>query len=318
MRVVSLLPAATEWVCAMGAEDALVGRSHECDWPAAVRELPAVTRASVEDAGDSAAIDAAVQERLQDGLSLYSVDLDRLRELDPDVILTQTQCDVCAVTPAQLDDALADWTGAEPTVVSLAPQTLKQVFDGALRIGRAIDRLDAAMQVLARGEARLKALRNQLGLDRSTNPASLPTIACIEWLEPLMTAGHWMPDVAEMAGAQAVAAEAGAPSRPVEWEALREADPDAIAVIPCGFSLEETERDLHYLTDRPGWQDLKAVREGRVVAFDGNAYFNRPGPRLYRAVELLATALHPDRVDLDPPPSEDERRRVARPRSSPA
>lgn len=299
MRIVSLLPAATEWVCAFGGENDLVGRSHECDAPSSVRALPAVTRPAYESGGDSAAIDRTVQTRLHDGLSLYDVDLERLRDLEPDLILTQAQCAVCAVSLPQLQAELADWTDTAPELFSMEPMTLKAALDVALRLGRKIGRAESAMRFIGRQERWLKALRTRIGVDRRTDPEMLPTVACIEWMEPLMTAGHWMPDVADMAGARSVLAEKGAPSRTVDWADLRAADPDVMAVMPCGFALEETIRDLHYLTGRDGWGDLRAVRSGRVVLFNGDAYFNRPGPRIYRSIELLAAAVHPKAVGAD-------------------
>jgi iron complex transport system substrate-binding protein len=307
MRIVSLLPAATEWVCAFGAAEDLVGRSHECDYPADIQDVPVVTRATYSSEGDSAAIDTAVQEKLQNGLSLYAVDLDRLRELEPDVILTQDQCDVCAVSMPELEEALRDGFGSEPEVFSMQPSTFKQVLDAALRLGRLLDRTDAAMSTVAALERRLQQLRDRLGVDKRDDPADRTTIACIEWMEPLMTAGHWMPDVAGHAGARAVLSAAGSPSQPVAWSALRQTDPDVLAVMPCGFTLDETRRDLSYLTRRDGWNDLTAVRDGRVALLDGNAYFNRPGPRLYRSTELLASVVAPHRADLDPPARDWER-----------
>ncbi len=299
MRIVSLLPAATEWVCAFDASEDLVGRSHACDFPPSIRALPALTRVAfdVGHAGSSE-IDAAVRGRLLEGLSLYAVDLDRLRALRPDLVLTQAQCAVCAVEASQLEAALAAWTDGRPRLFSMEPMTFKEVLNAALRLGRELGRTEAAMRVVAEGERRLLTLRERLGLPRSADPATFPTVACIEWLEPVMTAGHWMPDVAERAGGRAVLADAGAPSRYVAWDDLRAADPDVIAVMPCGFPLERTRRDLHLLTSKPGWDSLRAVRNGRVFLFDGNAYFNRPGPRLHRAAELLAAALHPERVPI--------------------
>ncbi|MEF8938209.1 MAG: cobalamin-binding protein [Salinivenus sp.] len=311
MRIVSLLPAATEWVCALGAADQLVGRSHECDSPPEIQDRPVVTAPTFDAADDSAAIDDAVQAQVQEGLSLYEVDLDRLRALDPDLVVTQDQCDVCAVNRSQLENRLADWTGGAPSVFSMQPQTLKEVFDEALRLGRRLDRLDAAMEVLAEGEARLKALRDRIGVDRRTDPASLPSVACIEWLQPLMVAGHWMPDVVEMAGGQPVLSESGTPTKRVEWAALRDADPDVIVCMPCGFTVEETRRDLHYLTNREGWEGLSAVQNDRVALLDGNAYYNRPGRRLYRAIAILGTVLYPD-LTLDPPPAAWERQDLDR------
>jgi len=306
MRIVSLLPAATEWVCALGATDSLVGRSHECDYPAEIRDRPVVTAPSFDAEADSAAIDNAVQSQVQEGLSLYEVDLERLRALEPDLIVTQDQCDVCAVSQSDLEARLGDWTRTEPAVFSLQPQTLKDVFDEVLQLGREMSRLEQAMEVLAEGEARLQALRNRIGVDRRTEPESRPSVACIEWIEPLMVAGHWMPDVVELAGGHPVLAEAGTPTRRVEWATLREADPDVIACMPCGFTLEETRRDFSSLTEREGWEALSAVRRGRVTLLDGSAYYNRPGVRIYRAIELLASALYPD-LSLDPPPASWER-----------
>ena len=306
MRIVSLLPAATEWVCALGGAEGLVGRSHECDHPPEIRDRPAVTAPTFEAEGDSAAIDDAVREQVQAGLSLYEVDLDRMRALAPDLVLTQDQCEVCAVSRTDLEARLADWTGGSPTLFSMQPQTLKQVFEEVLQLGRVLDRLERAMEVLGAGEARLKALRDRIGVDRRTDPSTLPSVACIEWLEPLMVAGHWMPDVVEMAGGRAVLAESGEPSRRVDWADLRAADPDVIVCMPCGFTIEETRRDLSSLTGRAGWASLTAVQNGRVALLDGNAYYNRPGPRLYRAVELLASVLYPD-LSVEPAPEPWER-----------
>ncbi|PSQ89446.1 MAG: cobalamin-binding protein [Bacteroidetes bacterium QS_8_64_10] len=298
MRIASLLPAATEWLAAFDALDDLVARSHECDWPPAARSAPVVTSAAIPaDATTSAAIDRSVQETLSEGLSLYDVDLEQLRRLSPDLVLTQAQCEACAVSLPQLEDMLEEESDARPELLSMQPMTLKEVFDEALRLGKKAGRIDKAMAVIADGEERLRRLRERLGLNDDT--AERPTVACIEWMDPLMTAGHWMPDVARQAGGKAVLAGKGEPSRRIIWDALREADPDVIAVMPCGFSLDETRADLYALTDRPGWRELGAVRAGRVFLFDGSAYFNRPGPRLYRSVELLAAALHPDSTEVN-------------------
>ena len=279
--------------------------------------MPVVTAPTYESDGDSAAIDEAVQGQLQEGLSLYEVDLERLRGLEPDLIVTQDQCEVCAVSLPELEERLADWTGAGPEVVSMRPQTLKEVLDEALRLARAMDVMDRAMEVIANLETGLRVLRDQIGVDRTTDPQSLPSVACVEWLEPLMVAGHWMPDVVEMAGGQAVLGRAGEPTRPIEWADLRDADPDVLALMPCGFTIEETRRDLHYLTEQPGWNDLSAVQTQQVALLDGNAYFNRPGPRLYRAIEVLAGVLHPEQLHPDPPVADWGRQWLQATESSP-
>ena len=300
MNIISLLPAATEWIAAFGCADQLVGRSHECDWPDTVQGVPVVTSASYDSGGDSSAIDDAVNERLQQGLSLYDIDLDQLHDLEPDVIVTQDQCEVCAVSLPQLEEALADWGGANaPELVSLQPSTYKEVLDSALRLARTIGAGSDAMREIAGGEMRLQTLRSAVGVDRRVDPDTLPTVACIEWMDPLMAAGHWMPDLAEHAGARCVLAEKGDRSPVIEFDALLDADPDAIAIIPCGFTIDQTQRDLHLLTEREGWTDLTAVKNRRVAVLDGNAYFNRPGPRLVRSCELLASVVH-RRDDLVP------------------
>jgi iron complex transport system substrate-binding protein len=292
MRVVSLLPAATEWVYALGAGASLVGRSHACDHPPAAAALPALTRPAVA-AGTSASIDTAVRARLRQGLSLFDLDLEALRALAPNLVLTQAQCDVCAVSLTQLEEVLAAWTDARPRLFSMEPMTFKEVLDAALRLGRALGCDAEAMRFVAAAELRLQRLRDALGLRRDTDPAGLPTVACLEWLDPLMTAGHWMPDVVELAGGRAVLAEKGTPSAYVRWSDLCAADPDVLVVAPCGFTLDQTRAVLGAPAAGAGWAQLTAVRAGRVYLFDGRAYFNRPGPRLYRSVELLAQALYP-------------------------
>jgi iron complex transport system substrate-binding protein len=310
MRIASLLPATTEWVCAFGAAGDLVARSHECHGPPGLDDVPVVTEATYDAPGaDSRAIDDAVRARLDAGLSLYDVRTERLRALRPDVILTQTQCEVCAVSRAQLDEALAGWSDGEaPRLFSLAPATLKDVFEAGLAVGRAIGRAEAAVSFLAEKEKQLRALREHLP-DADAETATRPTVACVEWLDPLMTAGHWTPGLARQAGGRAALGEEGERSQTVAWEDLRAADPDVLAVMPCGFSLEETRGELSALTGRPGFAELSAAREGRVYLFDGNAHFNRPGPRLYRSAELLAVALWPERADgfADPKPREMQR-----------
>ena len=296
MRIVSLLPAATEWVCAFGAGASLVGRSHECDFPPEILDRPVLTRPRVDARGTSAEIDRQVRTVWEQGLSLYEIDWERLRALQPDLILTQAQCPVCAVSVSELEAGLADWPAPRPQVLAMAPQTLKQVLDAALEIGRHIGRLHEAMSYLARAEKRLRHLRDFLGLRRRSDPSTFPRVACIEWLDPLIVAGHWMPDVVEMAGGQTVLAESGRPSRTITWAELQAADPDVLLLMPCGFTVAQTARELPELMQRPEWQTLRAVQEGRVFVLDGHAYFNRPGPRLYRSIELVAVCLHPDRL----------------------
>jgi iron complex transport system substrate-binding protein len=293
MRIASLLPAATEWVVAFSGAGDLVGRSHECDHPPAVQSLPVLTAATYPQADEARAIHNAVQERVQAGLSLYDVDLERLAALEPDLVLTQAQCEVCA---ASLSDIEADLREHVPgaKLFSMQPATMKAVLDTALRLGRTLGRTEAAMQYIATREQRLRQLHEAIGLERRTEPDTLPSVVCIEWTDPLMVAGHWTPDVVRHGGGHALLTEPGAASRRIVWEELAAADPDALFVMPCGFTLAHTARNWEALTAHPQWEDLRAVQSGRVFVFDGNAYFNRPGPRLYRAAELVAQTLYPD------------------------
>lgn len=282
-RIVSLLPSATEIAVAVGLGDCLVGRSHECDYPAFVGELPVCTSTKLEKGLTSRQIDDRVQEIVRQGLSVYAVDAELLRALKPDLILTQSQCAVCAVTPADLADALDDWTGTAPQLLSLAPDTLGDVWGDFGRVG------DAA-NVRAEADATVEALQARLHVlsEQSAGRADRPTVAAIEWIEPLMAAGNWVPELVELAGGRPLFAAAGQHSPWLDWADLFAADPDYIIAMPCGFQLAQTLADLDPLVKREGWADLSAVRAGRVFAADGHHYFNRPGPRLVESAEIIA------------------------------
>lgn len=304
MRIVSLLPAATEWICAFGAGGELVGRSHACTYPPAVKKVPVVTGTRLEPSSDAQQVDQTIKERLNKGLSIYNVDLKKVKQLAPDLIITQDQCEVCGVSLSLVEKDLQKWMKDEAQLLSVAPRTLKEVLDSALRIGQAVDRLPAAMKVIGGAEKQLQRFLNRLGVQRdgSLKDKKRPTVAAIEWLKPLMVAGHWMPDVIEKAGGTPLLSKDGKPSRSLDWKELVQADPDVLAIMPCGYTLAQTQKNLHYCTEHPLWQKLRAVDEGRVFVFDGDAYYNRPGPRLYRSVQLMGQALHPNRVkSLSPP-----------------
>lgn len=288
LRIVSLLPSATEIVAAMGMAPHLVGRSHQCDFPAAVLDLPALSATKVRLDGTSADIDRRVNEIIAQGISCYSVDAERLRALNPDVILTQTQCAICAVTPADLEEALDCWLDAAPVLVSLEPNDLSDVWADMRRVGRALGVDDAAHSAIVGLQARLARIRRTAAqADRR------PTVAAIEWIDPLMAGGNWMPELIEAAGGESLFATPGQHSPWLEWSALAEADPDVILVLPCGFTIPQSLADIPLLTARPEWRELKAVREGRVFVIDGHHYFNRPGPRLVESAEMIAEILHP-------------------------
>jgi iron complex transport system substrate-binding protein len=288
-RIASLLPSCTEIACALGFEDALVGRSHECDHPSGVRALPPLTAPKLDPEGSSAAIDDRVKQLVRDGLSVYRVDADRLRELAPSVILTQQQCDVCAATPKDLEDALASWIGEPPRIVSLEPGCLADVWEDIERVAIALDAEERGREVSARLTERVSDIAQ-----RALRIRERPSVACIEWIDPLMAAGNWMPELVTLAGGRCVFGEAGSHSPWIGWDDLRRADPEVLVVLPCGFDLERTRDELAVLSTRPEWASLRAVRSGRVFVTDGNQYFNRPGPRLVESLEILTEILHPD------------------------
>jgi iron complex transport system substrate-binding protein len=282
LNIVSLLASTTEITCALGLGSHLVGRSHECDYPPQVRRLPQCSRPRFPD-GSSRAIDASVRSLVEQALSLYSIDVDLLESLAPDVILTQDQCEVCAVTLADVERALAGLS-SRPRVVSVKPFSLEDVLADVLRISVAIDQPDRGRELVERMKQGLAAPTVQ----------SLRSIVCLEWLDPLMACGYWAPQLVERAGGRDLL---GCPRGHAPWiqlDALIKADPDVILAMPCGFGLERAAQEMKALVSQSSWSSLRAVRSGQVYAADGNAYFNRPGPRLVESREILQELLHPE------------------------
>jgi iron complex transport system substrate-binding protein len=288
LRVISLLPSCTEIVCALGQGDRLVGRSHECDYPPEVRRLPACTAPKLDISASSGEIDRQVKSLLQDALSIYRVDAEKLKDLQPDVILTQSQCEVCAVSLPEVEQAVGEWTDGRPHIVSLAPAGLGDVWKDILRVAEAIDARQRGIELVARLEQRVENIAAQ-----TRNRPRRPSVACVEWLDPLMAAGNWVPELVELAGGQNLFGEAGKHSPWLDWKALCKRDPEIIVVMPCGFDLMRTRSEVRVLA-KSGWENLRAVKNGRVYLTDGNQYFNRPGPRLAESLEILAEIICPD------------------------
>lgn len=300
-RVASLISSSTEIVCALGLRERLVARSHECDHPPEVLALPQVTRPRLDASLSSAEIDRQVREAPRQALSIYDVDGERLRALAPEVVLTQVQCDVCAPSLRDVEAALEGWGpgGGRPRVVSLAPYALADVWEDVRRVAGALgepargERLVADLQArMARAGARADAALARAGGRR-------PRVALIEWLDPLMTAGNWMPELCARAGGECLFGRAGVHSPHLAWSELVAADPDVVVLLPCGFDLARTRAEAAALARRPEWRALRAVRAGRAVVCDGNAYFNRPGPRLVESLEALVEVLFPGDPDAD-------------------
>ncbi|MFJ6948646.1 cobalamin-binding protein [Streptomyces wuyuanensis] len=291
MRIVSLLPAATDIVAELGLAGSLVGRTHECDWPPeAVASVPVVTSAGFSsDTLSSREISDAVGGSRHSGSSLYALDSAALASLAPDVVLTQDLCDVCAVSYTAVSRAVRV-LDAETRVLSLEPRTLDDVLDCLLRVGRLL----GVEQVAAERNAELTARLRSVGERTSGLPR--PRVVAIEWLDPLWPAGHWVPEQISVAGGLPLLAEAGEHTKPMRWDDVVAARPDVLLVLPCGFTPERTERERGLLTRLPGWFELPAVRRGAVWVLDGPAYYNRPGPRVVRGAEVLAQVLHSVRV----------------------
>ncbi len=291
MRVVTTLPSVTELVATLGLTP--VGVSHECDYPPAVTELPTVTDSRVDATASSGEIDRQVLEVGEEGV--YEVDLATLDRLDPDLIVTQAMCDVCAVDEGVVREAVTR-IDADPQILTTDPHCVADVFDDLERIGRATGREERARTVRRDLEARIEAVSEQTA---AIPAAEVPTVAIFDWTDPVMVAGHWTAELVAWAGGEYPLAAVGDRSRPREWTAIRAADPDVLVVAPCGFDLAQTAENRIDLTDRPGWDDLSAVETGRVWAMDGHHLLNRPGPRLVDTLAVLARLLHPTRFDDD-------------------
>ena len=287
-RIISLLASATEIVAALGLTERLVAISHNCDYPTEILELPVCTAPKINTTGSSCDIDLRVKELVEQGLSVFRVDSDKLRALSPDLIITQSQCEVCAVSERDLKDAVANWTNGRPEIVSLRPDCLLDVW-------RDISNVALAAGVEKTGANLITALKKkmQLVFDRAAVLRNRPRVACIEWIEPLMAAGNWIPEMVDMAGGVNLFGIAGEHSPWISWDELAAADPDIILVLPCGFDIAQSRAEMRVLAAMPGWAELRAVRGGRVFLTDGNQYFNRQGPRLVESLEILAEILHP-------------------------
>jgi len=288
MRIVSLLASGTELCCALGAGDRLVGRSHECDHPAWVKALPAVSEPTFDITGSSAEIDRRVRERLHAGAPLYRVDEEALARLAPDVLITQTHCEVCAVTPGDLAHAGA---GAAPRlerrqVVALSAGTLDGILDGFRGVARVLDLVDAGERLIGELQERVRAV------ERAVAGRPRPSVVCLEWIDPIFCMGNWGPELVARAGGDNRLGVSGAHSTTGTWDEVRRADPEVLVIAPCGFDIERTAREMPALTAQPGWSDLRAVRAGRVYLADGNLYFNRSGPSVFDSVRILAEILH--------------------------
>ncbi|HML18130.1 MAG TPA: cobalamin-binding protein, partial [Bryobacteraceae bacterium] len=282
MRIVPLIASATEMVHALGLGEFQVGRSHECDYPPEVLPLPVCTSPRFEASGDSRAIDARVKSTLAQAESVYRVFEDVLASLQPTHIITQTQCRVCAVSLEDVERALSGKFPTRPRVVALEPNSLKDIRQDFLKIARACGVEERGVRLVESIDTRFREIGNQ-----AKAAGKRPRVAVIEWPEPLMAAGNWVPELLAMVGAENLFGTAGEHSPWMKWEELAASDPDAIVCAPCGYDLKKTREEMHWLTENPVWANLRAVRQGRVYLADGNQYLNRPGARIVESLRIF-------------------------------
>ncbi|MHA2612021.1 MAG: cobalamin-binding protein [bacterium JZ-2024 1] len=287
MRIVSLLPSATEIICALGLENQLVGVTHECNFPPSVKKLPKVTRTVIPSDAPSAEIDRMVRERIRRNQPLFTLDFSTLVELQPDLIVTQALCSVCAVAEEEVL-AFASALPVRPRVLNLEPRNLSDVFETIRQVGQAVG-------VEAKAEEVIKGLKERVErvVARTGRVQHQPRVALLEWLDPPFSCGHWSPELVRLAGGVEGLGREGQPSRTLRWEEVADWAPEVVFIACCGFSVERTLEDVQKLLVNPVWQELPAVRAGRVYVSDGMHYFSCPGPRLVDSLEILAHALHP-------------------------
>jgi iron complex transport system substrate-binding protein len=300
MRIASLLPSATEIVCALGMENELVAVTHECDYPESVRSKPVLTRSVLAPAGSGAEVDRHIRELVHQGSSIYALDADRLAALQPDLILTQELCEVCAVSYPIVERA-ARRLGSSPQLVSLEPESLDDVFQNIRFVGGLTGRHDAARQVCDALARRITTVEQRVaGKPRRK-------VVCLEWVDPPYNCGHWTPELVTMAGGEELLGVARRPAHPVDWQQVIDGQPEVVVVMACGFSLDRSLREVEAMRGR-----FDALR-AEIWVVDGNAFFSRPGPRLVDSVEIMAGILHPDAVEPAPPTTAQRLQRVSEP-----
>jgi len=276
-------------VCALGLGNQLVGRSHECDFPDWVKKLPLCTESKIDVEGKSYEIDQKVKAILQEGLSVYRVSAEKLQELKPDVILTQIQCVVCAVSEKDVIAATCQLIDSHPQIISLNTNTLDDLWLDIQRVADALDAPEKGKELIQTLKKRIQSIQS-----KTETISKKPRVVFIEWIDPLMSCGNWMPTLIEKAGGVNLFGEAGKHSPWMKWEDLKKANPDILIISPCGFDIARTRKEIPALTERKDWKELKAVQNQQVYLADGNQFFNRPGPRLVESLEILAEIFHPD------------------------
>ncbi|MBC7744527.1 MAG: cobalamin-binding protein [Flavobacterium sp.] len=287
-KIISLLPSATEIVCALGLTENLVGISHECDYPENIKELPVCSLSKVHSSTPSGEIDKKVKQLLSQALSIYDLDTKLISGLNPDVIITQTQCDVCAVSFTDVERALSMFLDKNAEVISLESSSLKDILIGIRQVAAKLEVADRGEILIENLEERVNIIKHKLKFFDTK-----PSVACIEWMDPLMIAGNWIPELVDIAGGNSILTQNNEHSIFIEFEKICIANPEIIILMPCGFSIERTLKEMQLLLQLSGWSQLSAVKNNKIFIADGNQYFNRPGPRIVDSIEILSEIIHP-------------------------
>lgn len=296
MRIVSLLPSATEIVYALGLGDNLCGVSHECDYPTEAKNKPVVVKSLFDNQTlSSVEIDRLVVQNLRNGGTIYKLDMEAFKAARPDLVITQKLCDVCAVAYDEVSRAV-DSLPKKPQVISLDPNLIEDVLSDIMRIGELTDRLEEARQVVSGLQQRIGLLKS-----KASEAKEKPKVLCLEWLDPIMTSGHWVPQMVEYAGGLELLGRKGSPSARQDWMKVLDYQPEIIIVMPCGFDVTRSVRETELLKARPGWRDLPAVRNRRIYAVNGHAFYSRSGPRLVDGLEIMGKMIHPEIFGQDLP-----------------
>ena len=292
MRIVSLIPSGTEIVCALGYHEYLVGISHECDFPLDIRHLPVCTKPRLNVNTSSLEIDKSVKSLLQNSLSIYAINENVLKELKPDLIITQSQCEVCAVSLADVELVLKKKIGLDPRIISLQPQKLSDIWED-------INLIAKSLGVAKKGLDFTGKIKDEVDNLKSLYSSKIiPTIACVEWINPLMFAGNWVPEMVKIAGGKDLFGRIGMHSDWSTYDMLFKNDPEKIILMPCGFNINKTFEEVGAITNMPNWNNLKAVKTGNVFITDGNQYFNRPGPRILESIKILIEIVSNQKIDF--------------------
>ena len=293
-KIVTLIPSATEIVAFLGEKKSIIGRSHECDYPRDLNNIIKLTSPKINVHGTSGEIDKEINTILENSLSVYKVDVKELKSLDPDFIVTQAHCEVCAVSFSEVENIVGKHLNKKTKIISLQPNSLDEVFDDIKRVAKVLKVNDSKSSKLIESlKIRLKEIQNK------TKEQQKPKIACIEWIDPLMIAGNWIPEMVSISGGEDVFGKPGNNSHWIKFNKIKEHDPDIIIFLPCGFNIKKTEKELDRLLKKnSSWSTLKAFKNKKLFVADGNQFFNRPGPRLIESVEIFAEIIHPELFDF--------------------